>query len=429
MSDLIISTYKQASDSYSTAQRWSSITVTFLLFLHITTFSQYLGIDRQLRIAAQQQEQLAKQKAAVDDLAQRTLSFRTTVDKAVTDTFGDSLVESLRSDFLQLDSELTDTSFAEPSFQPQMQQMQIAPVPPHWEFLSPEEVREINEMPQNERDDKLKSVIQHNILQRRFGELASVWQRRVTEIENETQRVEVAADSLDDATQDVREQAEQIKTQVAHIRETAKKLKINAPAGDWWQSVEDKGRMATGLRDDAANVLAADLPEQIARDLKRASQQAYEAAETSRDVLTTELETVVEQFKAQYEKAAALAKPLALISLDAQFMVSRFPLLIGLGTGICLLWLTERRNHLGRVYAMTAERDEDIRLVGGIVGAGSDTPRHATLWGAAGAAVWIAVATYQLASAGTVTGSASLLLLAAASSRSLLPSSTLYGSR
>jgi hypothetical protein len=169
------------------------------------------------------------------------------------------------------------------------------------------------------------------------------------------------------------------------------------PAGEWWGAVETKIQTAHEISiATTRNLDPADFAT-TAEDLKHLSAAAEEAAETAEKHLKERLAALEKSFSEQEAHVADLAKPLAFLALDLDFVARRFPMLLGSALGVAFFWPAYRRLELARSFALLSQEKQTLSWADTI----GFTPARKSLWFlvvAAGA--WVALASWQLVESG-----------------------------
>jgi hypothetical protein len=380
--DMIKSMFTRARDQYEGAVRLSFILVFACLLFHTVNFSQFVRLNRQLVQAEAELNRLnglSKQVSTLtDDLQQaekETVSIlekrlEVAQAKMVSDFDSlDSAIAGIRTpvteDFTSagIDALLESDLSATGVLQSGPIQVQAASS----SFYLDENVRQgINNARNN---DQLRQVvlpvIEQQIIQPRFEELNVYWVNEAAPQLIETCNAAlVVIDEKADSFPEGAALWEQARANLKQTIQVVSVLSFQPPTDDpeWWTTVGGKLAVLEGIRRAASHQLSAVSGLEPIEELNQRIAAITTEQENLQTALKQELDEIEQSFADQQTKLASLGKPFEFVSLDLAFVVSMFPLLLGIILATATVWPAYRLRELAWAVDLMVDRSKDKAL-------------------------------------------------------------------
>lgn len=422
MSEHLEDWFTNAQEKYANAVRTAFVVVAVLLAVHLTTITQYVATRAQLQATREESARLE----AVSGQSRTIAGQVQALEEAVADgsrQLLDKWVDDLRADFLSLDDAIAVARGGVAADRPRPLMAVQMPLNAAW---IPPERNPVSELPPD-LSGRLKEAdpfqvsglvlpwVKEKIIAPRFAELQRAWQQELApRLVRQVDTIRTMIHRLPAEPPAIRDSAAALERQITALAAEVAAFEIAPPDNDrWWRTVAGKGAVATAIGESAADRLKA----AVATDSARRLDQFAAAAVTGTKAMETELEASLAEcaanFKRQVEQAETLAKPLAMIALDLQYVTTRFPLLLSFALAAAIFWPAYCKLQLARAYARLLFAEPAARRWGHTFG-WLETRRRWLGLPAAGAVAWIAVASWQLEHWAVVTPGQSLALAALA---------------
>jgi hypothetical protein len=380
--DLIKSMFTRARDQYEAAVRLSAILVFVCLLFHTVNFNQFVRLNRQLAQAEAERNRLGELSqevsALTDELQQSEKDTVQTLEqmldqaqaKMVSDfTALDAAIAALQTpvtgDFttagLQglLESDLSNASAIQsgPSQLPGFALSFDLDENTRQAILTAQNIDELRQV--------VLPVIEAQIIQPRFEELNAYWVNDAAPQLIETCNAALAA--IDQKAASFPEGAalwEQARTNLKETIQVVSELRFQPPTDDpeWWTTVAGKRAVLEDIFQAANDQLSAVSGSTPIAALNRRIASIVAEQDNIASELKQELDEVEQNFKDQQSKLATLGKPFEFISLDLAFVVSMFPLLLGLVLATITVWPAYRLRELAWTIGLMVDRTKDEAL-------------------------------------------------------------------
>jgi hypothetical protein len=351
--ELLKSIFLKSKDRYEQATRWAFLCIALCVALHVLTFSQFVRFGKQLAVAENQVKQFTATQATVAEAESKLLALEKTLVKAVEDQMA-WVLDNLIQDFQVLNETVDQNRMGlEPARSP-LQSLRSSPL----QFQEPqkdtspliirdEQLKEqIQQAPNIEEIRELLSpFIEENILQPRFQELNDTWQKRI---------LPNILDQTDELLQifqttmpfDARDHAvwNGIEDNIEEITTVAKDISFQAPSGDpqWWTTVSGKGERVANIEENAVQLFTSLIESNELRTLNRRISNALMQRKTLQDNVEAQLTRIRDTFEKQQQHLNQLGAPFQFAAMDITFLVSNFPLLLGVMLGAVTIWPVHR---------------------------------------------------------------------------------------
>jgi hypothetical protein len=404
LSELIETWFNDARQKHSAAQRLAFLLVAFFAALHFTTFDQYLAFQQQLRKAQVKMGEAAGTSSVLGNVGAITKELNQTTKMRLEELM-QWLVEHLKEDFEALDSTIAilsgEMQDIQPELQQQQQQVRVQPRQIELEPALQDQLKRTSDPDEIRR--LVTPVINEKIIARRFSEATAKWRGDLLPaLEAEAATLEETLRSLPSQLNTTFPGLPKLRTQISQFRSKAKTLNFVAPPGEWWRTVETKFLTAREMSvATARNLDPADFAT-AAEDLKHLSAAAEEVAEAAEKHLKERVAALEKSFAEQEVHLSDLAKPLAFLALDLDFVAHRFPMLLGAALGVAFFWPAYRRLELARSFVLLSQQKQTPTWADTI----GLTPARKGLWMlVAAAGAWVALASWQLVQSGLTASS------------------------
>ena len=403
LNELIETWFDDARQKHNAAQRLAFLLVAFFAALHVTTFDQYLAFQQQLRGAGIEMGEAAQTSSVLDKVAAITKELNQTIKMRLEELM-QSLVENLKEDFEALDRTIAilsgELQDIQPELQQQQQQQQVR-VQPRQIELEPtlQEQLKITSDPAAIRR-LVTPAINEKIIARRFSEATATWRGELLPaLDAEAATLEETLRSLPSHLDTTFPGLPKLRTQISQFRSKAKTLIFVPPPGEWWRAVETKFQTAREIGVASVHNLDPAAFATAAEDLKHLSAVAEEAAESAEKHLKERMTALEKSFAEQEAHVSDLAKPLAFLALDLDFVAHRFPMLLGAALGVAFFWPAYRRLELARAFLLLSQQKQTLTWADTI----GLTPARKSLWMlVVAASAWVALASWQLVQSGLI---------------------------
>jgi hypothetical protein len=379
--DLIKSMFTRARDQYEAAVRLSAVLVFVCLLFHTVNFNQFVRLNRQLARAEAERDRL---NALLQEVASLTAELQQTEQDTVQtlEQMLDEAQSRLVNDFTALDAAIAEiqtpatADFTITGLQGLLESdlstniaIQSAPsqpliVSPSFEF--DENTRQAILKAQNidELRQVILPVIEAQIIRPRFEELNAYWAEQAAPQLVETCNAALVA--IDEKAASFPEGAELWEQARANLKETIQVVSEfqfqPADDPDWWTTVAGKRAMMGEILQAASDQLSAVSGATPIAELNRRIASIVTEQENIASALKQELDKIEQSFKDQQSRLATLGKPFEFISLDLAFVVSMFPLLLGIILASVTVWPAYRLRELAWSVDLMVDRTKDKAL-------------------------------------------------------------------
>lgn len=359
--ELIKSMFLKARDQYEGAVRWALLAVIFSALFHLLTFSQYISLNKRMAEAQTISNDLGQLEGELSETTSNLEYCQLQMDDAFEQQV-ESTVRLLATDFEELStavnkirtpstsgiSPLDPNSLLENGSQITIQQPQIGQSisRPVFQFDASLENEIRNAKSETELRQLLIPIIEEQIIQPRFRELNEFWKNNI--LTNLKDTIPQAMRALEDNRLlfpgDPKEFDELI-NQLDRTLNYVDSIVFVPPSSDpeWWDSVAGKRATLNEMRDA---VISGFLDVSSVESFKEAQTQVQEAHEKQvvlLDEIHADIQELEEKFKQEQSRLEIMGKPFEFVSLDLAFVVSIFPLILGLILSASIIWAT---NHL-----------------------------------------------------------------------------------
>lgn len=378
--DLIKSMFLRARDQYESSVRWAFLTLLFLLLVHLITFSQFVRLKVTLSAAEAAVRQTSDADTAVEELStELTVLHRSylgrldsRLDEMQTDMIAD--FQSLQQVLARLDSP-TSAEFADvraedllldqdSPLQSPIQQPPSRPGSgPESRFQLDEEVKaQLKQARNNEETlEILQPVIEAQIIEYRFTQLNDFWRNRLEP--DIIQQTNLILEDLEEQRllfPDGADYWTEIEANLKQTAQVAATLQFQPFTDDpyWWSTIAGKEKTLSVVEEAAINQLNVEESAQAVDQLQRQVTAALDQHLQLQKAVQQELENVENTFTEQQGKLAALGQPYEFLALDLDFLVAKFPLILGIFLAAITVWPVYRMQELAWAVALMAERSQ-----------------------------------------------------------------------
>ena len=412
--------FSSARERYVGAVRFAFVLLAVLFGIQLTTFTEYLDTQTQLRRAKAQAEEARALTGAMREVAAAADALQQTVTDTLKELLS-RLVEELKGDFAALDAKVADlrgngTLPSEHRRNLAMQQLNAPGLQKPEIVIDNDLEAKIKEAPNIADVSRLLAAwVDENIIRPRFAETVDSWKQAESLILEK-------ADALTEALRGVKnpiataqtnsafaQRLVQLRTSLKNFPDRLAAVAFKPPANPtWWRTVQDKEGMTAALREGALKELQTVSAHDAAAQLAEAASQTQRATEEAQKSLQEQLIALEKSFEEQKQEADSLAKPFAFIALNLDFVARRFPILIGCGLAIAIGWPAYRRRELASAVRLVEREEPESGRVVGALSFGEPQANGGRIklrWPLAGvfAAAWVAMTGWQLAAAGVLT--------------------------
>jgi len=381
--EILKSLFLKGKDNYESAVRWSFIIVVVCLLFHIITFSQFIGLEKELAAVKIEKSRLEKLNLALEETKTRLEDLEAYIADSIK-RLTSGMLADLKEDFTALDRAIaklrtrTTAQFAStsadllledqprPNMALQMPMQAARPLVKEFELSDNIKARILNTNDVAELRMIVLPVIQTQIINPRFDELNANWQKQ--NLPDIQKRIVEARELLAKNSQGFPENKplwERVATDLQIIEKLAREVKFETRGdADWWNSV---GAKQTRL---------AEIQQSVEGEFQRRFSNMTAVAKLSREMqaslenqkrLQTELETKMKKIEADFEQQKAaladLSKPFGLVTFDINTLVAKFPLMLGIALAAVTIWPAFRlREMAGPFYLLTGRSGPTISL-------------------------------------------------------------------
>ena len=371
MKDDLREWFKECRDRYAGAKRLAFILVSILLVGHLTTFSQYVRTRSSLNAAEKKttalltaEEQFLQIKTSVEDLnhfaTQHVAQALATFVQTLVEDFG-VLNKNIKIARGEIDADASAENRMFQGVQEDREEFEL-PAALQEKLKGADDMREIRKL--------LLPWVNENVINSRFTELQQSWSNKLlTRFDSQVTGIKellakVAPESGADPVLLVRFHESLDKTVSA-----ARGIQFTAPKNDdWWFNIERKRATADYIRESAVESLELAESLESARALAAFAEQSRRSAEVLENALKKALAAQEDTFQKQREKAEALARPLSFLTLDLDYVSENFPLVIGFGFAIAILWPAWRKRELAHSCRLLAREDPQASIWAEVLG-------------------------------------------------------------
>lgn len=404
MSEHLEDWFTTAQEKHANAVRLAFVVVAVLLAVHLTTITQYVATRHQLQAAREESTRLEAVSAQSRIIAGKVQALQQMAAEGSRRLL-DKWVEDLRNDFRALDRAIA-TVRGEPVVERRSPQSAVqmnlnaAWVPPERSpvgELAPELAAQLKEADPGEISRLVLPWVNEKIITPRFAQLQRAWKQDLAaRLTHQAAAITSLIKSLPADPPRIRAAAAPLEQQIAAIATEAAAFEIAPPNNDrWWRTVAGKGEVAAAIGESAADRLKAAVATESAQRLEQLAADAVAGTKALEGELTASLAECAENFKKQAEQVESLAKPLAVIALDLNYVTTKFPLLLSFALAAALFWPAYWKLQLARAYARLLFAEPAARSWGRTFG-WFEAHRLRLGVPAAGALAWIAAASWQL---------------------------------
>jgi hypothetical protein len=381
MGDLLQTLYLRSRDHYEGALRWSAILLGFVVLLHLMVLTELARCKHDIFQGGLELRRLQTAVSHSQSLRTNLTVFQETTLSGVTNLMN-GFDTSLRSDFTNLylasihaksngvypDDRLSTPQTGRTSVSELTRQMPpaVAPMttPISWSRLVPNSeyglLRQVSGAPE-QAEGVLLPMIKRLILAQRFTEANHSWAQTVVATKELAAKLDLETQALGKvllATNEVLA-LQAIQQAVRSVVKTSESHQFRMPEDDtWWRSIAGK----EGFRDSQITALSTQVSSvtnarSLAISLETNFVSAYQMREEVNRIVQARQETLEKSLQHSQEHLGKLAKPLQLVALDADVLLSRLPLLVGLVLGIALSWTAYHARALQRAAAGLPEKN------------------------------------------------------------------------
>lgn len=379
-SDLLKSLFLKAKDQYESANRWSYIAIFICLIFHLMTFTQFISVKKkQSEVIAAKDHYIQMSKLA-SEIKTDLEVLNNQISKPMKGRI-DKLLADLKSDFDALDrsvagiktnatAQFTSTSadyLLNSNLNTDMRlQMPISQMQSKGktfeinndlrnkiiEASNPEDLREL-----------LLPIIEQKIIKNRFNELNNYWHKEeVVKIKKNTEKIIKKIDDNNLLLSDESIIWRQILDSMEKVEQVSITLNFIPPQDPyWWTTVSGKLARLSGIREAALQefqnaIQKSNLIDNLTMKMRAALAKQKELQSS----LKERIKKIQDDFNNYQAKLSNINKTFGIISLDLNYIVPLFPLLLGIILAIHTFWCSYRLRELIGIALLIEKKDPEM---------------------------------------------------------------------
>jgi len=371
--DLIKSMLLKAKDQYEGAIRWAFIAILVGAIFHLITFSQYLSLSKKAALLEASADELnhlsptleavAENLRRIDGSGEGTLSSRFETELGGLEADFQSLSETIHQ--IRTSSEpSTPESILQPNFAIQVPIEEPAGSIQEYFDIEPALEQAIREAKDDELIEILRPLIEEEIIQPRFAALNTFWQDGI--LADLRENIPPVVEVLESQELELTGDPSRLSALAGSLKQTlsfAEQVVFQPPSEnpEWWESVTSKRTTLEAIENATIeSVEAATSLEALVTVLDQVDETRRQQAALLDD-LQNDIKNLEVQFQQQQDKLDALGTPFEFLAMDLVFMVSIFPLMLGVLLAAALAWPAYRLRELAWAVDELANIESDSR--------------------------------------------------------------------
>lgn len=380
MGELLQTLYLRSRDQYEGALRWSAILLGFTLLLHLMVLTELARCKRDISVGTTELTRLQAAVIQSQNLQTNLARFQVNTLSAVTNVMHEFAL-SLRADFTNLylasvharsvgvyPEERPSTLQNEPASGSELAR-QMPPMPksaaervPWGTWVSKKDYQALIQAARSpdQAEAVLLPVVKRLILTPRFTEVNQSWNQTVARTKKVAEELVQEAQALEKSVSSTNEvqSLQGVQQSVRSVVTGCEGYHFQLPTDDtWWRSVTGK----EGFRDAQVLALSTQVSSvekalSFADSLRAELERAYKRREELNQSVLARQSLLEKSLQQSQERLGQLAKPLQLIALDADVLLARLPLLVGLVIGLALFWTAHHARALRSAAAALPDK-------------------------------------------------------------------------
>lgn len=439
MDEILINRVEKLKEKYDRSIFLTFIIILALLFFHITTFNEFISVSKKAVGAESHLAELTADQTRMKDIDTELNKFRgntrKTIERLLNDLvkealipafedlntsvapyirhlFGDDPLRDLRRDLdrekrrsrssivLQAPVLEDDTNILQMHRQPTRSSGEPKYQIPEQQI---EELKSAGNM--NEVRQILQPFVKEQIIDPEFENMNKSWKtkisRMVTELKTSVNTEIAHGRSGSDKN---KEMWDEVVQNLDEVVKDVESIDFRAPENDrWWWSVERKGTTTDQIHKSSDSLLKKYFDEFDTGKLIRDMEQKRQDHEQLIRKLDEREKDIKKQFDAQLAALQSMGSGLKFVTFNLETVVLRFPVLLGIGLGVLILWTAYRRSELAHTISFVEKQSPQFTRIKKLYLWDTIKTAHnppvktsAILVGF----LWIGIATIQLASEG-----------------------------
>ena len=377
--DLLKSLLLKAKDQYESANRWSYIIILICLIFHLMTFSQFISVKKKQNGVLTTKDHYIYMKQLASEIKTELDSLNNII-KMPMNRRTNTLLTDLKRDFDSLDRSIAeiDTNLTAQftstnadyllnrslttnmSMQMPVSQIQSS----NKAFVIDDELKDRIKEASDPEDlrELLLPVIEAQIIDKRFSELNDYWHNEeVAKIKNKTKNIKLIIDENKLLQSGEGILWKEILDSMDKLDQVSAVHKFIPPQDPyWWATVSGKISSLSSIRDEALKEFQSAIQDSNVIDsLTKKMREVLSKQKELESSLKETMRKIQADFKNYQDKLTNLNKTFGIISLDLNYIVPLFPLILGLVLSIQTFWCAYRLRELIGTAVLIEERDPE----------------------------------------------------------------------